>query len=157
MRNENQARQYLIEQIDAKRRSLNAFIRKLQPRSARLTNQGIVFSALAAALTAGPGLGGEKFTEFAKQLLGSQGDSPIWRLLCFAAMVCSLIASISTSLYKTHQMDLQLAKAQDVHSKLEGLALSVHMGLDMMKATELFTQYNNEAAFVPAAEPVSTS
>jgi len=149
MSHDDESRQYLVQQIEGKRRCISAFLRKMEPRSVRLTNQGIIFSAVAAAFTAAPAFGGEQFTEFMRQLVGAQSDSSIWRLLCLAAMLCSLLALISTTLHKTHNLSANLAKAHDLNSKLEGLALSVHMGMDNTKAAELFKQYTTEASFVP--------
>src|SRR4051812_47972761 len=47
----------LLERIRARRASIHASLRDLEPRGVRLTNLSIICSAVVTALTAGPALG----------------------------------------------------------------------------------------------------
>jgi hypothetical protein len=95
-------------------------VRVLEPRGVRLTNLSILCSAIVTALTAGPALGGAQFTESSARLFNITDDSLVWRLLCFAAMVLSLVAAIATNLYKSHDIATRLAKAEACSAALEG-------------------------------------
>src|SRR5262245_48483789 len=100
----------LATRIRQKRQQVEAYLRSAQPRKRRLLNMTIGGGTLAAALTAGPAVGGQAFTTWLTQTLGLQ--SPSWRLLCGAASVASVVATVSTQLLKSHNVEANVAKAQ---------------------------------------------
>ena len=59
MSRNNKDEEALLAKIRAKRKILADYLLKSEPRQSRLINFSIVAGALAAALTAGPGIGGE--------------------------------------------------------------------------------------------------
>ena len=127
----------LLKKIRAKRRRIATFVEKLEPRGVRLTNLSIVCGAIATVLTAGPAIGGKTLTD----ALGAVGpNSPSWRILCGAAAVLSLIATIATNLYKSHDVASRLAKAQACDAKLEGLEILVELG--QLDNKEAVTRYD---------------
>ena len=89
----------MVSRISQKRTQLETFLSAARPRKRRLLNTTIVGGSLAAALTAAPALGGQSFTAWLTGALGLA--SPSWRLLCAAASVCSLTATIATQLLKS--------------------------------------------------------
>jgi hypothetical protein len=141
------ARGELLERIRARRASINVYVRDLEPRGPRLTNLSIICSAVVTALTAGPALGGAQFTEWSARLFQITDDSLVWRLLCFAAMVLSLVAAIATNLYKSHDIATRLAKAEACSAAMEGLEALVEFGrLPLAQAVQ---QYQHCVAEVP--------
>lgn len=133
-----------------KRRRIAAFNRKFSTRGAGLTNTGIIASALATVLTAAPAIGGLRLT----QALGAAGEnSPSWRILCAVASVCSLVATVATNMFRTHDIAARLAKAQAVDARLEGLEILVELRqLTLKEATARYESTIPDVAFI-AAEP----
>src|SRR3712207_157319 len=95
-------RDELLARIGDRRRSVNAYLATTVRRSTRLTNTGIIASAVTSALTAGPALGGELFVEGVQQALALQTGQVVWRVLCLLAMICSITAAVSTNMHKSH-------------------------------------------------------
>jgi MFS family permease len=150
------ARGELLERIRARRVSINAYVRNLEPRGARLTNLSIICSAVVTALTAGPALGGVQFTESSARVFNITDDSLVWRLLCFAAMVLSLVAAIATNLYKSHDIAARLAKAESCSAALEGLETLVEFGrLPLAEAVKQYQQAVAEVPFIHEEPPAS--
>src|SRR5918912_745826 len=101
MKTEQETLDNLLRKVRDKRRRIATFVSTLEPRGDRLVTLSIICGAIATALTAGPAIGGSRLTD----ALGSAGpNSPSWRILCGAATVFSLLATIATNLYKSHDM-----------------------------------------------------
>jgi hypothetical protein len=148
MRTEQETFDNLLRKVRDKRRRIATFVSRLEPHGVRLVNLGIICGAIATALTAGPAIGGSRLTD----ALGAAGpNSPSWRILCGAAMVFSLVATIATNLYKSHDMASRLAKAQTCDAKLEGLETLVELG--QMSIKEAAARYEDcipEVSFIPS-------
>lgn len=155
MGDDGDVRLELIRRIEARRASINAFVRRVRPRSIRLANISIVSSAAAALFTAGPALGGVTFAE-AVQRGFSLSDSPVvWRALCLLAMLVSLVAAISVHLNKSQDMAAQLSAAEACNAELEGLQTLVQFAqLSVHDAAELYQKYITKIPFVEE-EPAS--
>jgi hypothetical protein len=114
-----------------------------------LTYLSIVSSALAAALTAGPALGGPGFTRSVAEGLGANDDSNVWRLLCILAMVVSVIAAIAANLSKAKNAEARIISAETSNAELEGLQTLVEFGqLPLQDAVKLYQQYVAKIPFV---------
>jgi hypothetical protein len=137
----------LLELIRARRASIERFVRDLEPRGNRLMTISIVSSAIVSALTAGPALGGTKFTETAAAMAHTGDDAIIWRALCFGAMALSILAAISTNMLKSTEAATRLAKAEACNAALEGLETLVHFG--QIPLDEAVTQYQQHVAEIP--------
>src|SRR3712207_3710350 len=92
----------LLLTIERRREAIDAYVREKTPASGRLSTISIVSSAIAAALTAGPALGGEGFTDRVQDGLDVEAGPPAWQVLCLAALVVSVIAAISANLAKAN-------------------------------------------------------
>jgi hypothetical protein len=139
----------LIRRIEARRASINAFLRRVRPRSSRLANISIVSSAVAAVFTAGPAFGGESFTEAVRRGLSLADSSIVWRILCLAATLVSLVAVISVQLSKSQDVASQLSAAEACNTELEGLqALLEFAQLPVRDAVELYQKYITKIPFV---------
>ena len=137
----------LLQRIREKRAEVDRFLAATQPRKRRLLNTTIVGGTLAAALTAGPAVGGASFTAWLTQTLSLR--SPAWRLLCAAASVSSVLATVATQLLKTNNIEEHVAQAQSCRAKLEVLDVAITLGqLDTAQATAEFLRCLEAASFL---------
>lgn len=139
----------LMRRIEARRASINSFLRRVRPRSARLANVSIVSSALAAVFTAGPALGGLSFAESVQQVLSLPESSIVWRVLCLLALLVSLVAAVSVHLNKSQEMSAQLSAAEACNAELEGLHTLLEFAqLPVSDAAELYQRYVTKIPFI---------
>jgi len=137
----------LLQRIAGKRSEIAAYLSTTQPRNRRLANTAVICSAIAAALTTGPAVGGKPLTAWLTGTLGL--TSPVWQLLCLAATVCSVAAAIATNMSKSHETVSKILRAQTCDAKLEGLETLIDMDqIDLQKASSLYTQYLPEISFI---------
>jgi len=95
------------------------------------------------------GRGGQTFTAWLTATLGL--SSPSWRLLCGVASVCSLMATISTQLLKSHNIEENVVKAQACSAKLEVIETGLALGqLDVKQATDHYLRCVEDSAFLDA-------
>ena len=139
--------QELISRIREKRSHLDGFLSSARPRKRRLLNTTIVGGSLAAVLTAGPAVGGAPFTAWLTGALGS--TSPSWRILCGAASLCSVMATVATQMLKSHNIEEYVTRAQGCRAKLEVLEASLSLGqIDAQQATTEYLKCVEDAAFI---------
>jgi MFS family permease len=137
----------LIGQIREKRARLERFLARSLPRKRRLLNITIVGGALAAALTAGPAVGGQSFTQWLTKTL--ELASPAWQLLCAAAAGCSIAATVATQVLKSQNVDEHVARAQSCRAKLEVLEIGLTTGtVDPKQAAAEYLRCVEETAFL---------
>ena len=139
----------ILGRIRAKRAEVERFLSAAVPRKRRLLNTTIVGGSLAAALTAGPAVGGQSFTAWLTMAMGL--TSPSWRLLCGAASAASIMATVATQLLKSNNIEQNIGRAQSARAKLEVLETSVTLGqLDTRQAVAEFLKCVEDAAFLEA-------
>jgi hypothetical protein len=139
----------LLARIADKRRQVDAFVVAALPRKRRLLNVTIVGGTLAAALTAGPAAGGTSFTAWLTAAFGL--TSPSWQLLCGAAAICSVAATLSTQILKSQHVEEHVARAQSCRAKLEVLEIGIATGhLSAQQATGEFIRCVEEVSFLDA-------
>ena len=137
----------LIGAIRRKQERVETFLSAALPRKRRLLNITIVGGALAAALTAAPAIGGQSFTVWLTKTFGL--SSPSWQLLCLAASVSSILATVSTQLLKSNNLEENVGRAQRCRAKLEVLEVGLASGqLDAAQATTEYMRCVEEAAFL---------
>jgi len=147
---ESQLQQDLLNRVKARRASIDAYVRRIEPRADRQANLSIISSGVAAALTAGPAIGGTRFSTSLQHLLALPDDSLVWQSLCLLAAVVSVVAAVSTSLYKSRDLASQLSKAETAASQLEGLETLLEFGqLPVAEAVKLYQQYVSGIPFIP--------
>lgn len=108
----------LMGDIRAWRAATDAFVTEKEPVGRRLSTVSIVSSSLAAALTAGPGLGGDAFADTVKGGLGLQTSQTVWQFLCLGAVAVSVTAAISTKLSTERDLAGQLTQARTARGLL---------------------------------------
>jgi hypothetical protein len=143
----------LLERVRAKRLHIISYVNRVEPsepRENRLSSLGIVCSALATLLTAGPAIGGESFTK----ALGAAGpNSPSWRILCGGAMMFSLAAAVASKLYKSHDIAARLSKAQACDAKLGAIETLLEVGrLSLKDAATRYEKCILEVPFIALTE-----
>jgi hypothetical protein len=112
-------------------------------------NLSVVGSAVAALLTAGPAVGGESFTSSVQGRLGIADDSVVWRVLCLAALIFSLLAAVATNLSNSRDLATKVGAAETCSAELEALQTSLQFGqLPVAEAVKLYQQYVTKIAFV---------
>lgn len=137
----------LVRRIRQKRTEMETFLAAARPRKRRLLNTTIVAGTLATVLTAAPAVGGQLFTAWLTGALGLA--APSWRLLCAAASVCSIMATVATQLLKSHNIEENVSRAQGCRAKLEVLEVGLTLGqLDSQQATTEYLKCVEEAAFL---------
>ena len=146
------ARQRLSTRIDEKQQAIRAYLARERPRRNRLSNISIIGSGLAAALTAGPAVGGTGFTDAVAGLFSLSEDSIVWRVLCLLAVILSVAAALATNVATSRAVADRVSAAETSNAQLEGLAVSLDIGnIDVDEAVKLYQQYAGQVAFVDAA------
>jgi MFS family permease len=137
----------LLGRISQQRAKVDAFLAAAVPRKRRLLNTTIIGGSFAAALTAGPAVGGQSFTAWLTAALGL--TSPSWRLLCGGAAVCSIMATVATQLLKSDNVEQNVTRAQGARAKLEVVELGLKIGqLDERQALAEYLKCVEETAFM---------
>ncbi|WP_125612544.1 hypothetical protein [Specibacter cremeus] len=152
MSQEPTTRQQLSDLIASRRADLKAFLARTRPRRNRLAGLSIVGSTLAAAFTVGPGVGGTRFTEGVQNVFSLGSDSIVWRVLCLAAVVLSVVAALATSFANSRGIAAQVTAAEACNAELDGLETALafgHMRID--DAVGLYRQYVAKVPFVDEA------
>jgi hypothetical protein len=139
----------LLRRIRSRRRTVEDFLRTARPRAERLTYVSVISSALAAALTAGPALGGMQFTNEVARTLSLAGGAQVWRPLCLLAMVVSITAAVSANLSKSRNSQARIISAEACHAELEGLQTLVEFEqVSVEEAVKLYQQYIARIPFI---------
>lgn len=137
----------LLGKIKAKRRKIAEYLKKNEPKHSRFITISIVAGALAAALTAGPGVGGSGFIETASGLVSF--GIPVWQVLCLLATLLSMSAVITNGLLKSNDLTSKIAQVRGCDAKLEGLEIMLDLEqIDLKQAASLYTQYLTEIPHV---------
>jgi hypothetical protein len=137
----------LVHWIRIKREKLETYLTVATSRRRRWLNLTVIAGTLAAALTAAPALGGKPVADWLTVTFGL--SSPAWRLLCAAAMACSLTATITTQLVKSHSVDEHVSRAQAVRARLEMLEFGLaSRGFDYADTAEECLQCIKDMAFI---------
>lgn len=137
----------LLKKIKTKRQELEDYLARNESRHSLLINSSIVFGALTAVLTAGPGVGGTEFIDIAKNVISF--GIPVWQFLCLLAAILSVLAVIANGMLKSQNLTFKIASARSCSSKLEGLeALLELRQMDVKQAAPLYTQYISEVHHV---------
>lgn len=139
MTRETQEEDVLLAKIKTKRQQLSDYLAKTEPRHSTLILCSIVAGALSAALTAGPGVGGENFIDAAADV--ASFGIPLWQVLCLAATVLSVLAVVANGLLKSYDLTSKIASARTCDAKLEGIQTMLELGQsDVEQATQQYTQ-----------------
>jgi hypothetical protein len=149
MADDADVRRDLLARIDARRASVQAFLRLNRPRIRRRTTVTIVLSSLAAVFTAGPAVGGEPFVQSVQQTLGLPSDSYVWRALCLLALLVSVAAAVLNNIAKSQDDVARLSTVEAANAELDGLSTLLQFGhLSVDDGVKLYQQYSVKIPFV---------
>jgi hypothetical protein len=141
----------LSTRVKDKRDAIDAYLAAVSKKRDRLLSMTIFGGSLAAALTAGPAFGGKPFSLWLEQDVGL--DDPAWRLLCAAAMICSLAATIATQLQKSKGYDDNIARARNARGVFEALDVGIMCGhLSRGDATGQYLRCIEDLAFLDTGD-----
>ena len=149
MTEDDALRRDLLWRIEARRASIQAYLRDHRPRTRRRATITVVLSSLAALFTAGPALGGEPFAQSVQDSLGLASDSYVWRTLCFLALLVSLASAVLVNLGKANDDVAKLSSAEAANTELEGLTGLLQFGrVTLEDGAKLYQQYIVKIPFV---------
>ena len=130
----------LLVKVRAKRQDIADYLAKIRPRNSRLINASIWSGAIAAALTAGPGIGGDGFVDAIKDQVSF--GIPGWQVLCLCASLLSIASVVANGMMKSHDLGSQIASASACDAKLEGLETLLELGqIDLKQAATDYAKY----------------
>jgi len=133
----------LLKKIRTKRQEVASYLNKSEPRQSRLIKTSIISTALAAALTAGPGLGGNGFIDALKGIVSF--GIPVWQALCLVATLLSVVSVVTNGILKSYDLTSRIMNVRSCDAKLEGLETMLELRqIDVEQATSLYTQYLTE-------------
>ena len=139
----------LLSKIEDHIGRMDAFLRRTRPRQTRLTVVTIVSAALAAALTAGPALGGKQFTGWAKDVSHVEDVSYVWRLLCLLAMLVSITAAICANLNQASKTELRIVSAEGCRTELACLQTLIEFHqIPVSEGLKLYQQHLSRVPFL---------
>jgi hypothetical protein len=145
--NEFENHEDLLRKIQQKRSEVEKFVSSEFPRKRRLVNMTLIGGTLSTALTALPAVGGQPLTAWLTQSFGL--TSPSWRILCAAASISSVVATLSTQLLKSNNVEEQVTRAMGCRAKLEVLEVGLESGqIDLRQATAEYIRCVEETAFL---------
>jgi hypothetical protein len=137
----------LLEKIKVKRRQVADYLNKNEPRQSRLITFSIVAGAMAAALTAGPGVGGSGFIDTARGVVSF--GVPVWQVLCLLATIFSVSVVIVNGMLKSNDLISKISQARGCDAKLEGLEIMLNLNqIELKQAASLYTQYLTEISHI---------
>jgi hypothetical protein len=149
MADDDVLRRDLLWRIEARRASIQAYLREHRPRTRRRATITVVLSSLAALFTAGPALGGEPFAQSVQDSLGLASDSYVWRTLCFLTLLVSIASAILVNLGKANDEVAKLSSAEAANTELEGLTGLLQYGrVSLEDGSKLYQQYIVKIPFV---------
>jgi hypothetical protein len=139
----------LLNRVRTTRAQVDAFLVAAGPRKRRLLNTTILGGTVAAALTAAPAVGGQPFATWLTGTLGL--DGPSWRLLCGAASLSSVAATVATQMLKSTHLEEHLARAIGCRARLEAIETGLALGhLDVKQAATDYLRCVEDSAVISA-------
>jgi hypothetical protein len=146
----------LLRSISHKREQIETFLDSAASRRRLLLNLTIVAGTCSVTLTAAPALGGKSLADWLSATFAL--SSPSWQLLCAAAALCSLTATIATQLLKSHNLEDYIRRAQVVRAKLEMLEVGVASGeLTRAQAAGEYMKCIEDSAWIEVTRRISTT
>jgi hypothetical protein len=143
------ARDRLLSRIRRRRAALDEFLGRTRPRSTRLGWISVGCSSAAAALTAGPAVGGDAFSGSVQTALQLPEESWVWQILCVGALVISITSAISTNLLRSDDLISRISTAEAAKAELESLeTLLEFRSIRIDAAVELYRQYATKVPYV---------
>ena len=137
----------LLNKVNSRRKSVQDFISKQEPRNRLLINVAIICGIAATTLSGIPAIGGTNAINGLKAI--RQPQLPVWQIICIAAATFTATATIATSMRNNHDTTMKLSKAQVCEAKLEMLELLIESNqIELKQAIEKYGEYSSDVAFI---------
>lgn len=155
--NEQEARDRLRAHVRARHESVAAYVERMGPRGERLANISVIATGLAAVFTAGPALGGARFSDAVQRAFALQTDDGVYQVLCLVALLGAVVAAITVNLVKRQQTGTRVGIAQSVAGELEILDTALEFNtVSIGDAVKQYQHCLQKISFVPEPEDVAT-
>ena len=118
--------------VSARRADVQKHLTETRSSISRWSTTSLICSAIAAATTGGPALGGREFTATVQAGLSLPDAGHVWQPLCLGALIASVLAAIATQMCRSREASGRIAVAEAANGTLEGLLID-------LKCTDLAT------------------
>ena len=137
----------LILRVRAKHADVERYLRAVGSRRDRLLTFTIVAAAISTLLTGPIALGGQPLASWLAAIF--ELTSPIWRILCALAALCSLAAAVATQLVTSKNYEERIACAQEKNATLEMLEVAITLShLNKQEATRQYLKIIEKCPFI---------
>lgn len=149
MEDDDERRQELCQHIEERQLNLRSYLQLARPRRTLFSNTSIVGSSVVAVLTAGPGIGQVKFTEYVARTTILDSGTDVWQVICLIAAILSALTAIATRMATSNGVTERITAVETVNAELEGLRAALTFGdLPLAEAAHRYQQALTKAAFV---------
>jgi hypothetical protein len=125
-------RNELAVTVSARRADVQKYLTQTRSSISRWATISLICSAIAAALTGGPALGGQQFTTAIQAGLSLPDAAQVWQPLCLGAIIATVLAAIATQLCRSRKTGGRITVAEEANGALEGILVD-------LKCTEITT------------------
>ncbi|MGW2049143.1 hypothetical protein ACWCPF_28740 [Streptomyces sp. NPDC001858] len=144
------SRQALVARIESREADIGAYLQHARRRRDRLSLMSIIAGAVVSLSTAGPALGGQDFAGTVGDALSFGSSSLVWQLLCVAALIASVVGTITAGLQRSDDMADKLSSAEACRTELDSLATAVaFQDMPLDEAAEKYRRVTAKLSFVP--------
>jgi hypothetical protein len=139
----------LILRVRAKQAEVEHYLRAVGARRSRIVTLTIVAAAISTLLTGPIALGGQPLANWLAATF--ELTSPVWRILCALAALCSLTAAVATQLVTSKNYDERILRGQEVNATLEMLEVAITVNhLNQHEATSQYLKIIENSSFIEA-------
>jgi len=117
--------QRLLHLVVVQQRACQSYLAKVRPRSVVLTYTNIAAGAFAAAVAAGPALGGSNFLDHVQNQLNVADDNLLYQALCAVAFVMSLASVITANVIRSRDFSARIATVEACYAELDSLRIQL--------------------------------
>ena len=118
-------RQRLLRLIAAQQKACRSYLAKVKPQFTALTYVNLVAGALAAAVAAGPALGGSGLLDQVQVQLNVGSEDLIYQGLCAIAFVMSLASVITANIIRARDFSSRIAVVEGCYAELDSLRIQL--------------------------------
>jgi hypothetical protein len=118
-------RQHLLHLITMQQKACRSYLAKVKPRFAVLTVTNLAAGALAAAVAAGPALGGANLLDTVQAQLNVSTEDLLYQLVCAIAFVMSLTSVITANVLRAYDYSARVSAVEGCCAELDSLRIQL--------------------------------
>ena len=143
-------RERLLNLIADQQKACRSYLAKAKPRLATLTFLNLAAGALAAAVAAGPALGGSSLLDTVQVRLDIGNDDLLYQVICAVAFVMSLISVITANIIRAYDFSARVAAVEGCCSELDSLRIQLlFSAISSTRGAELVAKAAARVPFIP--------